>query len=61
MHLYLGTRDELLTGAKVLFEKIESGAVKIEIFKRYKLDDVITAHQDLENRKILGPAVIIPN
>ena len=47
--------------AKVLFEKIESGSVKIEIFKRYKLDDVITAHQDLENRKILGPAVIIPN
>ena len=61
MHLYLGTRDELLTGAKVLFEKIENGSVKIEIFKRYKLDDVITAHQDLENRKILGPAVIIPN
>lgn len=61
MHLYLGTRDELLAGAKVLFEKIESGVIKIEIFKRYALDDVIKAHRDLENRKILGPAIIIPN
>ena len=61
MHLYLGTREELLAGAKVLFEKIESGVVNIEIFKRYALDDVITAHRDLENRKILGPAIIIPN
>ena len=61
MHLYLGTREELLAGAKVLFEKIESGVIKIEIFKRYALDDVIKAHRDLENRKILGPAIIIPN
>lgn len=61
MHLYLGTRKELLAGAKVLFEKIESGVIKIEIFKRYALDDVIKAHRDLENRKILGPAIIIPN
>jgi NADPH:quinone reductase len=61
MHLYLGTREELLAGAKVLFEKIESGVIKIEIFKRYALDDVIKAHRDLENRKILGPTIIIPN
>jgi NADPH2:quinone reductase len=34
--------------------------VKINIFKKYKLDQVIEAHQDLEGRKILGPAVILP-
>jgi NADPH2:quinone reductase len=44
----------------MLFEKIESGKVKINIFKKYKLDDVVHAHTDLENRKITGPAVIIP-
>ena len=54
------TRKEIDEAAKVLFEKIESGKVKIEIYKKYKLDNVVEAHQDLENRKILGPAVIIP-
>ena len=44
-----------------MFEKISSGKVKIKIFKKYKLEDVIQAHKDLEGRKILGPAVIVPN
>jgi len=43
-----------------MFEKISSGKVKINIFKKYNLDQVVQAHTDLENRKILGPAVIIP-
>ncbi len=57
---YLGTSKELNEAAKILFEKISSGKVKIEIFKKYKLNDIKQAHIDLENRKILGPAVIIP-
>jgi len=60
MQHYLSTREEIDEGAKILFEKIESGKVKIEIFKKYKLEDVVQAHKDLESRKILGPAVIIP-
>jgi NADPH2:quinone reductase len=44
----------------MLFEKIGSGNVKVEIFKKYKLDNVVQAHIDLEGRKIIGPAVIIP-
>ena len=44
-----------------LFEQLKYGKVKIEIFKKYKLEDVVQAHKDLEGRKILGPAVIIPN
>ncbi len=28
--------------------------------KKYKLEDVIQAHKELESRKILGPAIIIP-
>ena len=61
MGQYLGTNEELNEAAKKLFEKISSGKVKIKIFKKYKLDEVVQAHQDLEGRKILGPAVIIPN
>jgi len=60
MGQYLGTKNELDEASKMLFEKIGSGKVKINIFKKYKLDDIIQAHIDLENRKINGPAVIIP-
>ena len=60
MGQYLHTREELDEASKILFEKISSGKVKIEIFKKYKLDDVKQAHIDLESRKIVGPAVIIP-
>ena len=60
MQHYLSTREEIDEAAKILFEKVESGKIKIQIFKKYKLENAIEAHQDLENRKILGPAVIIP-
>ena len=60
MGQYLSTNEELNEASKMLFEKISSGKVKIEIFKKYKLDDVVQAHIDLESRKITGPAVIIP-
>ena len=60
MGQYLSTNQELSEAAKVLFEKISSGKVKIEIFKKYKLEEAIQAHKDLEARKIIGPAIIIP-
>ena len=61
MQQYLSTREELDEAASKMFEKVQSGKVKIEIFKKYKLEEAIQAHKDLEGRKILGPAVIIPN
>ena len=57
---YLSSRDEMLEGANKLFEKIKLGKVKIEIFKKYRLDEVVQAHKDLESRVITGPAIIIP-
>ena len=60
MGQYLGTSEELNEASKILFEKILLGKVKVEIFKKYKLDDVVQAHKDLENRKINGPAIIVP-
>ena len=60
MQQYLSTREEINEGAKILFEKIGSGKVKIETFKKYKLENVIEAHKELESRKILGPAIIVP-
>ena len=60
MGQYLHTREELDEASKTLFEKISSEKVKVEIFKKYKLDDIKQAHIDMESRKIIGPAVIIP-
>jgi len=60
MGQYLHTREELDEASKTLFEKVGSGKIKVEIFKKYKLDDVKQAHIDIESRKIIGPAVIVP-
>ncbi len=61
MGQYLSTSDELQEASKNLFEKIKFGMIKIEIFKEYKLSEASQAHKDLESRKILGPAIIIPD
>ncbi len=60
MGQYLGTKDEIKEGAEKLFEKIQTGKVKVEIFKKYKLEDAVQAHKDLEARKIIGSAIITP-
>jgi NADPH2:quinone reductase len=60
MQQYLSTSKELDEASRIMFEKISSGKVKIKIFKKYKLSDVVQAHEDLEARKILGPAIITP-
>ena len=60
MGQYLTTKNEIIEGTDKLFEKIKLGKIKIQIFKQYKLDDIVQAHIDLETRKIIGPAVIIP-
>ncbi|SVA07623.1 uncharacterized protein METZ01_LOCUS60477 [marine metagenome] len=58
---YMANRNELEEGAQALFKQIKFGKVKIKIFKEYNLSDVRKAHEDLESRKIIGPAILIPN
>ena len=60
MNQYFTNTEEIQEAANMLFKQISSGNVKIEIFKKYKLEDAVQAHKDLEGRKITGPAVIIP-
>ena len=60
MGQYLSTSEELNEASKNLFEKIKFGKVKVSVFKEYKLKDVKQAHMDLESRKIIGPAILIP-
>ncbi len=60
MGQYFNSNQELEEASKMLFEKVSSGKVKLDIFKKYKLEDVRQAHIDLESRKIIGPAIIRP-
>ena len=60
MQQYLSTKEEIDEGSKLLFEKVGNGKIKIEIFKKYKLSEAVQAHKDLQSRKILGPAIIVP-
>ena len=60
MAQYLSTKEEIKEATDLLFEKVKLGKVKINIFKKYQLEDVIQAHTDLENRKIIGPAILKP-
>ena len=57
---YFTNRQEIQKGADEIFEKIKFGMVKIKIFKEYKLSEAKQAHQDLESRKLTGPAILIP-
>ena len=58
---YTNTREELDEASKKLFDMVKSQKVKIDIFKKYSLKDAVVAHKDLESRKIIGPAIIVPN
>ena len=60
MNQYFTNSKEINEAANMLFKQISSGNIKIEIYKKYKLEDAVQAHKDLEGRKITGPAVIIP-
>ena len=57
---YFTNRKELQAGADAIFEKVKFGKIKINIVKEYKLSDAKQAHQDLESRKLTGPAILIP-
>jgi NADPH2:quinone reductase len=57
---YTAKRDDLVAGAKDLFDVVSSGKVKIEINHRYPLKDAAQAHRDLEARKTTGSTILIP-
>ena len=57
---YFTNRKELQAGADAVFEKVKFGKIKIKIFKEYRLADANQAHEDLESRKLTGPAILIP-
>ncbi|HZF26789.1 MAG TPA: quinone oxidoreductase [Steroidobacteraceae bacterium] len=57
---YVATRPALESAARDLFNVVKRGAVKIRIGQSYPLEDVATAHRDLEARRTTGSTVLIP-
>ena len=57
---YFTNRKELQAGADTVFDKVKFGKIKIRIAKKYKLSDAKEAHIELEARKLVGPAILVP-
>ena len=57
---YTVTREELVNSARTVFEAIKTNKFKINLFKKFALKDAVTAHEELEARKLLGPAILVP-
>jgi len=55
---YLSKREDLLVGAKALFDAVQSCAIKVEIGARFGLENVADAHRALEARETMGSVVL---
>jgi NADPH2:quinone reductase len=55
---YTASTEALRQSAADLFERVLSGAVRVEIGQRYPLADIQQAHRDLEGRKTTGSTII---
>lgn len=57
---YISDRKELDWRASELFKWMESGKLKVQIHKTYRLADAAEAHRDLEGRKTTGKLLLRP-
>lgn len=60
MVTYTATTEELRQSSADLFCRVQSSEIVIEINQRYELDDIQSAHRDLEARKTTGSTIILP-
>jgi NADPH:quinone reductase len=57
---HLTPRSRYEESAKELFQMVSSGKIKIEVTRRYRLDEAAQAHEDLAARRTTGSCVIVP-
>jgi len=57
---YVAKREDLLAGARELFDLVARGVITIHVNQRYPLREVARAHMDLEARKTTGSTVLLP-
>lgn len=57
LNTYAAKREDLVAGAKELFDVVAKGVVKIAVNQTYPLQDAAKAHTDLAARKTTGSTV----
>jgi NADPH2:quinone reductase len=57
---HTATREELLARATEVFGWIGEGRLQVRIGGRYRLEDVGTAHGDLQGRRTTGKLILLP-
>jgi NADPH2:quinone reductase len=57
---YVAKREDLLAGAKELFDLVARKVITVHVNQRYPLREVSRAHIDLEARKTTGSTVLLP-
>jgi NADPH:quinone reductase len=57
---YLMPRGRYEDSAKELFQMVQNGKIRIDVTRRYRLDEAARAHEDLAGRRTTGSGVIIP-
>lgn len=57
---YTAKRDDLLSGARALFDLVARGVITIHVNQRYPLAEAARAHIDLEARRTTGSTVLLP-
>jgi len=57
---HLTPRGRYEDSARELFQMVGSGKIKIDVTRRYRLDEAARAHEDLAGRRTTGSCVIIP-
>ncbi len=57
---YISEPGELLQSAKDFFQAVETGTLNTPIAATYPLSDARSAHEALQSRQLMGPAILIP-
>ena len=57
---YIATTNELRSRARDIFNDVELGNLKVEIYKEYSLENAASAHRDIESRLTHGKLLLIP-
>jgi NADPH:quinone reductase len=57
---HLAPRQRYEDSARELFSMIRSGRIRVDVERRYRLDQAAQAHEDLAGRRTTGSSVLIP-
>ena len=57
---YVKTREQLINASEKYFDVLKSGHVKIDVQRKFRLEEVGEAHAAMSNRKTVGTTVLVP-